>query len=75
MPLVPLAKVRCVRVGGRVAELLSRVGVKKKPAEGIRTKLAKLFDGACPNYVYVSKKYIRMPMGILKGRVRSWSLP
>ena len=53
-------------VAVREAYLSVPVGGKKKPAQGITTELVNLFEGACPNCVYISKIPIRMSMGILK---------
>jgi hypothetical protein len=37
--------------------------------------LVNLFEGTCPNSLYISKKSFCVPMGILKSTVRSWNLP
>jgi hypothetical protein len=34
-----------------------------------------MFDGACLNWLYKSKKFFRDTMRILKSKIRSWSLP
>jgi len=38
------------------------------------TGLAIRFEGACPNCLYVSKKLFRLPMEILKNKIRSCGL-
>jgi hypothetical protein len=38
-------------------------------------ELANLFEGACPNSIYISNKYFRVLKGILKSYIRSWSRP
>jgi hypothetical protein len=40
-----------------------------------RRGLAKLFEGACPNCSRISKKFSHMPVGNLKWKIRSLSLP
>jgi len=40
-----------------------------------RTGLANLFEDAGPNYLLILKKYFHVPTGILKTKIRSWSLP
>jgi len=31
-----------------------------------------LFEGMCPNGLYISEKFFHMSMGILKSKIRSW---
>ena len=38
------------------------------------SELENLFKGACPNCLQISKKYFPVPLGILKSKIRSWSL-
>jgi hypothetical protein len=38
-------------------------------------KLSVHFEGTCPNSLYISKESFRVPMGIMKSRVLSLSLP
>jgi len=40
-----------------------------------KTGLVKPFERACPNCPQTSKKSFRMPTGVLKNKIRSWSLP
>jgi hypothetical protein len=40
-----------------------------------RTGLMNLLDGTRPNFLYIAKKYFRVPMKILNTKIRSWSLP
>ena len=40
-----------------------------------RARLADLSEGEWPNCLQISKKSFRMPMGILKNKIRSWKLP
>ena len=37
--------------------------------------LERIFEGACRNWLQVSKKFFRVPMGILKSNIWSWILP
>jgi len=37
--------------------------------------LAKLFEGAFPNFLYVDNIFFRVPMEILKSKIKCWSLP
>ena len=37
--------------------------------------MVKLFEGACPNCLEILKKFFRVPMGILKRKIRFLSLP
>jgi hypothetical protein len=37
--------------------------------------MANIFESACPNFLCISKKSFRIPMGILESTIRSWSLP
>jgi len=40
-----------------------------------RLWLANLSEGACPNYLQISKKFFRVPKGMLNSKIRCWSLP
>ena len=40
-----------------------------------RKWLANISEGACPNYLQISKKFFRVPNGILNTKIRPWILP
>jgi len=40
-----------------------------------RTGLVNLLEGTRPNFLYITKKYFRVPMKILSTKIRPWSLP
>jgi hypothetical protein len=44
------------------------------PSLAFRPGLANLFEGACPNVVWILNKVFRVPMEILKSKIRSWIL-
>ena len=47
---------------------------RKRGQHPSKQGLAKFFEEPCPNCLYISNKFFRVPKGVLKTKIRSWSL-